>query len=151
MTVQTEQEPVPSQIGMEESLGRSVFSRKDAGRASRNQIPASVLVPPKRRLDVSVDRLDFVTTEIATSLGDHAAAQRSTPETERSYYGRVVIKARYAQEDGRTVNATPQCCNPYHADIVLPESALNEDIQKKHAQQLASASCWEPLPDMESQ
>ena len=136
---------------MEESLGRSVFSRKVAGRASRNQIPASIFVPPKRRLDISVDRLDFVTTEIATSLGDYAAAQRSTPATKLSYYGRVVIKARYAQEDCRIVNATPLCCNPFHADIVLPELAMNEEIQKRHAQELASASCWETRPDMESQ
>ena len=151
MTVQVEQEPIPSQIGMEEKLGRGVFSSKDAGRASRNQIPASAFVPPKRRLDISVDRLDFVTTEVATSMGDHAAAKRSTPELERSYYGRVVIKARYAQEDGRIANATPHCCNPYHADIVLPDSAMDEEIQNKHAQQLASASCWEPRPELDSQ
>ena len=81
------------------------------------------------------------------TLGDKVAVGRSVDRTV-SFYGWAVIAAEYAGSDGRQVVATPQPDNPYHTDIILPDStAEDRDEQIRHAQELADASRWRERPD----
>ena len=48
-----------------------------------------------------------------------------------------------AAASGRQAVASPQLGNPYHADIVLPDPAIEDrEEQKRHAQELADSSVW---------
>ena len=51
--------------------------------------------------------------------------------------------AEKAGRDGRRVVASPVAGNPYHGEIVLPDSAVTDlAIQLYHAQRLAEVSRW---------
>ena len=66
----------------------------------------------------------------------------------KTFYGWAVIDAETAASNGRQVTASPQLDNPYHADIVLPDAAVEDrEEQKRHAQELADASIWRNRDD----
>ena len=97
---------------------------------------------------LSVDRLDFAEPEEMTALGDSVAASRSSVGRKVTFYGWAVIAAEDAESSGRQVVYTPQPHNPYHTDIILPDSiAEDRDEQVRHAQELADASRWRERPD----
>lgn len=98
-------------------------------------------------MKLSVDRLDFAAPEEMATLGDKVAVGRSA-DSKVTFYGWAVIAAEDAGSDERQVVATPQLDNPYHTDIILPDStAEDRDEQIRHAQELADASCWLVRPD----
>ncbi len=81
------------------------------------------------------------------ALGDKVAVGRSVDSTV-TFYGWAVITTEYAENNGRQVVYTPLPDNPYHTDIILPDSAAeNRDEQIRHAQELADASLWRERPD----
>ena len=76
------------------------------------------------------------------TLGDKVAGDRNVGR-EVTFYGWAAIAAKDAESNGRQVVATPQPDNPYHADIILPNSTVEDrDEQVRHAQELADESCW---------
>ena len=81
-------------------------------------------------------------------LDDVAAlAQEANESRDRQFYGWASVAAREAGGNGRRVIASPQDGNPYHADIVLPDSAATDRGERtRHAQELADASCWVESP-----
>ena len=80
------------------------------------------------------------------TLGDEVAGGRNGGR-EVTFYGWAAIAAKDAGSNGRRVVATPQPDNPYHADIILPNSiAEDRDEQFRHAQELADKSCWRERP-----
>lgn len=99
------------------------------------------------KVTLSVDRLDFAEPEEMAALGDSVAVGRSV-NRKVTFYGWLVIAAEDAGSSGRQVVYTPQPDNPYHTDIILPDSIVEDrDEQVRHAQELADASRWCERPD----
>ena len=132
-------------IGPDEELGRSVFSHKHANRALRSTVPHHVFLTRAGHTAISVDRLSVAPQSEALALAEAAAADRG-----RTFYGWAVVDASAARRNGRHVMATPiPDGNPYHGDIVLPDSAaVDREEQTRHAQELADTSRWRPCPHL---
>lgn len=100
------------------------------------------------KVKLSVDRLDFAEPEEMAALGDSVAASRSSVDRKVTFYGWAVITAEDAGSSERQVVYTPQPDNPYHTDIILPDSVAEDpDEQVRHAQELADASRWRERPN----
>lgn len=130
----------PDQIAAAEDLGRSLFSNRHS-RGGRVLPPAFLEKPGNPEL--SVDRLTHAPPDVVVAIADRAGAMRG-----RTFYGWAVIAAGKASE-GRTVQASPlpDGSNPYHADIILPPTAITDLVeQKRHARELADAAEWRPRP-----
>ncbi len=137
---------MPCSVEDHEDLGHRVFSSKQKKRAENGTIVPSVFMedPPT---EISTDRLTYAPEQKAVALGDEHAANLE-PIGRRTFYGWAILLASKAAEQSRTVCATPTTDNPYHADIRLPENAVNcEARQKFHARQLAERACWRPRPE----
>ena len=138
---------LPQRISPNETLGRGVFSSKQARQADRGTIPRHVFLERRGEVNISVDRLDFAEPEQMATLGDKVAGDRSVGSVDRTFYGWAVIAAEDAEGNGRRVVATPQPDNPYHADIILPASAAEDHKeQRRHTRDLADASRWRERP-----
>ncbi len=134
-------------MSSDETLGRGVFSSKQARQAKNGAVPRRVFLERHGEVSISVDRLDFAEPEEMATLGDKVAVGRSVDRTV-SFYGWAVIVAEDAGSSERRVVYTPQPDNPYHTDIILPDSAAEDrDEQTRHAQELADASRWRERPD----
>lgn len=129
---------VSSVIAPEEELGRGVFSRRSADRARRSRVPFKVFLEKPTRTDISVDRLSVAPSDQAVAIARKVGEARGA-----TFYGWAVVTARHANGSGRHVTASPIVGDPYHANICLPETAAEDrEEQKRHAQELADASCW---------
>ena len=130
-------------IAPEENLGRDVFSNTQARRAGRGRVLINVFLEREGVPELSVDRLDLASPGEAAEIADGVAAARG-----KTFYGWAVVDAETAASNGRRVTASPQLANPYHADIVLPDAAVEDrEEQKRHAQELADASIWRDRDD----
>ena len=129
---------IPTQIALDELLGRGVFSEKNSRRAAR-KIPFHVFLEREGVTTLSVDRLDVAPADVAVAIADRVGTRRGA-----SFFGWAVVRARQAGMNGRRVEATPlRGVNPYHADIVLPQAAADDrEEQKRHTQELADAARW---------
>lgn len=88
--------------------------------------------------EVSVDRLMTMHPGQALANAEGLAAKRS-----RTFYGWAVVSAEAAARSGRHVRASPTKENTAHADIVLPDLAVEKrDEQIRHARELADESHW---------
>ncbi len=123
-----------------EELGRGIFSSTTAKR-SRTAVPKSVFLERKGNTRISVDRLSLATGNLAIDVAEGVASQRN-----RTFYGWAVISAGGASLDSRRVEASPLTENPIHADIVLPDEAIDREEQIMHAQLLADLSSWRARP-----
>ena len=134
---------VPINIGQDEELGRGVFSRSTAKRAERS-VPKSVFLEKKGEPKLSVDRLSVAPVDEAVEIAEGVASNR----TNATFCGWAFLTSSSARENGREALASPLESNPYHADIVLPEAAVEDpEEQKRHAQDLADASRWRERPN----
>lgn len=127
---------LPERVGTEEKLGRRVFSRRAAKRASRGRVLPKLFM--ERGLLISVDRLSGVSLDEVERVAQKAALNRDGP-----FRGWAVVACSEARSAGRRVRSSPRDDNPYHADIVLPAGAT-EAHREWHAQELAAASRWQP-------
>ena len=136
--------PVPETIAEWENLGRGIYSRSTAKRASRNRTPYNVFLPPSGGMSISVDRLSVAPLEEVITIAKQRAANR-----EGEFRGWATVTANAACKEGRTVVASPiEGENPYHSDIVLPAAVANDrKMQKHHALALASRSSWREGPN----
>lgn len=134
---------VPPGIGSDEELGRHVFSHRHANRALRSTVPHHVFLIQEGQTRISVDRLSIAPAPDALVLAEANAAVRG-----RAFYGWATVDAGTARRNDRDVMASPiPGKNPYHGDIVLPDSAAaDREEQTRHAQELADASRWRPRP-----
>ena len=134
---------VPPKIGSDEELGRHIFSHRHANRALRSSVPHHVFLIQEGKTRISVDRLSVAPSSEALALAEANAADRG-----RVFYGWATVEARTARRNDRDVAATPvPDANPYHGDIILPESAAaDREERTRHAQELADASRWLPRP-----
>ena len=132
---------IPESVALDENLGRGVSSSRIARRARRPnfQIPLNVFLPPRGVSNISVDRLSVAPHDVAVAI-----AGKRDGERDRTFYGWAVITGFAVTDNGRRIVASPiPDVNLYHADIVLPDSAIHDrEEQKRHAQELADASRW---------
>ena len=139
---------IPSSVSAWEELGRDIFSRRQSQQAAKGAVPYQVSLERIGARTISVDRLTCAPTaaEVA-AIAERVGARRDPP---RRFYGWAVAETeKVIQIDGR-VNATPLPYNPYHADIVLPDAAVeSEEAQRQYAAKLARMSEWRPRPQPE--
>lgn len=92
---------------------------------------------------LSVDRLSVAPPDEATEIAEAVAVKRNA-----TFYGWAFLTASSARENEREAIASPKENNPYHADIVLPQAAVEDrEEQKRHALELADASSWRERPN----
>ena len=137
------EEATPPPINASEELGRGVFSRRDARAAERGQVRATVFLERPGVREISIDRLTLALPDEAVAIADAVAAGR---EGNRSFYGWAAITAAEVFSVGCTVVASPLQWNPYHADIVLPESAVDEWEQRQYGLEPAARARWLERP-----
>ena len=139
--------PVPAAVGHNEDLGRSVAKTLWADKAQRGVIPRDVFVDTRLGSVLSVDRMDHAPRGEMARIGREREARR---EGNRRFRGWALVRSGSAGRNGRSVEATPQPDNPYHADVRLPvpADAWDEVKQEKraHGQELADFARWEPAP-----
>ena len=107
-------------------------------------MPASVFREADGVRTLSVDRLSVAPEEAAVENGERVAATRGEG---RSFYGWAAIDAEHAALEECRAIVSPTLAvngsNPYHADIVLPMSAVVvPGEQDKFALRLAARSRW---------
>lgn len=135
--------PAPDCAAPNEELGRRVFASRQI-RGERVDFRAFLEKPGM--ITLSVDRLSHSPPDFAVVKADAAATERPSG----AFRGWGVIIADKASANERSVQASPlpDGTNPYHADLILPEStAANREEQKSHAQMLADLSQWRARPD----
>ncbi len=106
-------------------------------------MPQHVFLSKEGEPRISVDRLSVVPRAEAVALAETDVADRG-----RTLHGWAAVGTAAARRNGRDAVATPVLGrNPYHGDIVLPDSAVSDrEEQTRHAQELADASRWRPSP-----
>ena len=125
-----------------ENLGRAVLSSRQANRASRQRVPFHVFLEKKGETRISVDRVDVAPQVEAVEIAERMATARN-----RRFYGWASVVVEDANANRRRVMASPLLDNAYHADIILPDSTIEDrEEQKRHAQELADASTWRGQP-----
>ena len=142
--------PIPPQealpeLEQDERLGRSIVASRAAKKArTKGVIIRDVFLEAEQAPSVSVDRMDHAPLHDMAVIGRERARKR-TPL--RQLHGWAVMAVRDAASSGRTVKATPQPDNIYHADIFL--NIVGDELrdqQKEHATELAARSRWLDLP-----
>ena len=139
---------IPSSVSAWEELGRGIFSSRQSQQAAKGTVPYHVFLERIGATKISVDRLTCAPTPVAVAaIAEGVGARRDPP---RHFYGWAVAETeKVIQIDGR-VDASPLPCNPYHADIVLPDAAVeSEEAQRQYAAKLARMSEWRPRPQPE--
>ena len=138
------QEALP-ELQQHEQLARSIVSSRAERKArTKGVIIRDVFLETEETPSLSVDRIDHAPLHEVAALGQERARNRTPP---RQLRGWAVIAAGIAASNGRTVAATPQLDNIYHADIFLNIAGDEvRDQQKEHATELAARSRWLDLP-----
>lgn len=88
-------------------------------------------MPPKRRKNVSVNRLSLIPPKLALRVAEKHAAARG-----HNFYGFAQILAQRVRETGANARGTPDLKNPFHADIQFPPDE-GKDFILNIARQLA--------------
>ena len=132
---------IASEVGVDEELGRSVHSSKVARRALRMKTDANIFRPRLGNRRVSVDRISIAPSENILQLAIERGKSRGS-----GFYGWAIIARDKVLEIGCTVEATPVSGNPYHADIIFPKEAENDQFESaRYAKRLARASRWRAI------
>ena len=128
-----------------ENIGRSVFSGKAAKRARKGTIIHEVFLESLEADSISVDRMDHATRRALAALSIQTGRNRTSP---RDFHGWAVLTVDAAAANRRTVRATPNEFNIYHADIFLnlQEDDERRDGQIQHANELATLAKWWDAP-----
>lgn len=119
---------IPLEVSEKEQLGRRIFS-------TRRKITYRLFYDNRAKEKLSVDRIDLPSSiSVLIEICNKTVKDRGAS----GFYGWAVMTAKEASIDGRKVLSSPLDDNPYHANIVLPDSAINDqDERKDHAKKLA--------------
>ena len=134
----------PGPVAAGEELGRSVFSSRQSRTAANTGVPFHVFLERTGEREISVDRLTLAPLAEAVANATRVAEQRNPP---RNFYGWAVVRSEQVRAAGYEVNDSPLPDNRYHADIILPDDAMeNADAQRQYAIKLAGMARWRPAP-----
>ena len=119
-------------------LGRAVFSSRRMKRAKKGFVDFHAFFR-KGSNNISVDRFGFCSDKTLTKIQNKNAKLR-VQDDKCSFYGwlQMTVNTARGVEKERTVKATPTQDNPYHADIVLPNTVTDDFERKAHAKEIAS-------------
>lgn len=117
------------------------MSSSQARRARNSRAPINVYLESEGTTELSVDRLSLGQVDRLVVIADAGASARR-----RRFYGWMATSALEARLHERSVVASPTDENPYHADIVLPDSVETIDDQRHHAQLLRDLAEWKARP-----
>ena len=136
--------PIPD-LQESETIGRRVFSHRNAKRARNGRIVPEVFLESLGADSISVDRMDHASPINLAALSKNTARHRTPP---RDFHGWATLEVIEAASSGRSVRATPKDDNVYHADIFLnlPNDDQRRDRQKQHATALAALAEWLDAP-----
>lgn len=137
----------PGPVSEWEELGRGVFSSTHRRRAANNSTPPlEIFLERKGERKISVDRLSVAPLAAVVANAKRIAEKRDPP---RNFYGWAVITAEKIRVAGCGVVDSPLPDNPYHAEIELPDHAVeSRDAQMEYASKLAAMSQWRPCPSL---
>lgn len=140
----------PGPVSDWEELGRRVFSENVARRAARGRIRPSVFQERTGNRNLSVDRLTTAgSVGLAAVVEDAKQAAASRQQPPNTFCGWAVVTAEAVISAGCITEDSPLPNNRYHANIILPDSAMeNEDAQWEYATNLARGATWKPCPDI---
>lgn len=129
---------IPDEVGLTETLGRSVGSRTDAEKAKRGGRPHRRLFrPPHGHTERSMDRVS-INEYLAQTI-----AQKRHNTRDETLYGWAIVTAAAAIDEGRRVKASPLDDNPLHSDIVFPPGILcDKEELKRQTHLLSDRACW---------
>ncbi|MCY4367750.1 MAG: hypothetical protein OXE17_16240 [Chloroflexi bacterium] len=140
----------PGPVGDWEKLGRRIFSRSAAKDAAKNRIPFHLFLEKEDVNELSVDRLTVADAEhdgLPEVVADAKEVAANRPDPPNTFCGWAVVNAEATRGNSCVVHDTPKPGNRFHADIILPDAAMeNRDTQKGHATTLAGLSKWRPYP-----
>ena len=127
------------EIDDEEKLARVVVTSGEAKQSRGDSVPASVF-SYHGNFEISVDRFSRMTTAEAVRHGDAIAAERGP---NRSFYGWALLTRPDVVNAGCSCRAAPNTGNCWHANILMPESVVDDDdLHDEFAAALARRSCW---------
>ena len=126
--------------------GRCVFSSSHRRKAANTgKVPYQAFLEKAGVREISVDRLNCTTPDKSAANGRRVGEQRDPP---LNFYGWAVVSTERVRNVGCNVVDSPLPGNPYHADIVLPDSvAANREEQEHYAVTLAGMAGWRPYPE----
>jgi hypothetical protein len=131
---------LPITVDGSEEVGRGIFDSKKAKHARAGNISPRVFRERDGIKELSVDRLSFGAHSELSEIHD-----KERPG--QSFQRWAKLSVQDATKNGREIFARPIVpTNPYHAEIVLPESPELEfgEEQDQHALNLAMLSVWLP-------
>jgi hypothetical protein len=127
----------------DDRLGRRVFSQGKATQLQKGRKVHEIFMPPPGRPRLSVDRLNHAETEVMVVVVARTAGERATKFQGWSVVTVVAIES----EKNCLVIESGQPDNPFHADIVLPDSVIEDkDVRKAYATRLAAQATFMPVP-----
>ncbi len=124
-------------------VGRAVFQSRDWKRALKGEVSQTVFINSKSPVEISVHILNIAPDKTIAKICDSDAKRRGE---NRRFYGWAELPVADASESGRTVRASPQPGNEWHANIVLPCKAGEKIQRERHANQLAKNASPRPRP-----
>lgn len=120
-------------------LGRRVYSRSQMKSVRQQRSDAyKVFLTQRGSCEASVDYLvpSIRARDLLCRIAIRDAVRRPSP-----FQGWATVTADVAQENGRRVQRTPICRNPFHADLVFPKTVSYADEERKrHAYELVVAA-----------
>ena len=129
-------------IQEDDPLGRGVFSGRDKKRIAKNRAPHKLFMAKEPPEKISVSRLGHEPDDEMAKIGDRDGKKRG-----QTFHGWAEMPAKAARRMGRKTEASPTPGNRWHADIVLPGDAKeDENLREEHAHDLARSARWRPRP-----
>lgn len=131
----------PVELGPDEDLSRGVFSKRSRNRARKGDIDFKVFLESEQAKSVSVDRMDHASIDELAEWSRERACKRGA---DRHFYGWAVLKVRDAEQNERTVVATPTRKNRCHADIYL--NVTEEEKRGSRGSRNSTPWSWRRTP-----
>ena len=131
---------VTSPVVDTEDLGRCCFDRRESSRRNpRARFIRRSFLDGK----MSVDRLSDSDRQVLRLVHDEEASRRNPP---RTFHGWYVFRADSVRSVGWDISPDPTPKNPWHSEVVRPESLEDEDEFLQNCSKIASQSRWVDRP-----
>ena len=141
---------IPNAIRASDELGREERSQTGARKALRKREKGpvgharmTVFRPPDNASEISVNRMGFASGAEMADIGIRNAAA----DGGRSFWGWYMLSPGDIGAARCSVEPSPTCDNPYHADIVMPVAPDAEDRRDAltdYAKDLADRAVFRP-------
>ena len=119
-------------------VGRRIYSERNARSARRGRPRVSEFIPPRGKVELSVDGISANALENLRAL-----AREDEVDRNGEFQGWACLTRDDAQDSGRQLLHRPLPRNPDHHEIHMPAELMhNREELKEHANQLAANTLW---------